>query len=150
MKDAFIVGELKRVTNLRDNIQRLLGRELPRAHGLAQVHSVYEFHEKVEIIARLPKVVKRHDVRVVEILKNRCFSRETIGESLVGRETGWQDFEGGPPIEVLLAGLLDRSHATSTGERFDLQLGKRLGDLFQTRNVCGICGSNLQSSCRVP
>ena len=64
--DAAVVRELERLADLGNDGERLLGRETPGAHGLAEIDAVDELHEEVEEASGLPEVVDGDDVRVIE------------------------------------------------------------------------------------
>ena len=51
MDDTLVMGILQRITDLRDDGQRLARRDSPGMQQLPQVHAVHEFHQ--EIINRM-------------------------------------------------------------------------------------------------
>jgi hypothetical protein len=63
MQHALRVGELQRIADGRDDVQRLLRRETARAHGLAQVHAIDVFHDEIAEAAALAEVMHGDDVR---------------------------------------------------------------------------------------
>ena len=88
MDDAPVVGELQRVAQRRHDGQRLLGREFPRAQQLPQVHAVHKLHEQIIKSARLPEVINRDDVRMVQRRERLRLAGEAFGELRVPTRSG--------------------------------------------------------------
>ena len=60
------MGVLEGLADLRDDLQRLFGFELPRPQEVPQVHPVHELHHQEVQFAALAEVVDADDAGVVE------------------------------------------------------------------------------------
>ena len=131
--DAFVVGELERLADLRDDRQRLLGRQPPGLLDLAQVAAVHEFHHQVMQRARLPEIMHGDDVRMVQAGQGAGFAVEPLGKAGVACCGRRQDLQRHQPVQGRLPGLIDRAHAALADELKDFELGEQLGDLRHRR-----------------
>ena len=148
VENAFLVGELERLTNLRHDGQRLGGREASSLHGLAQVHTVHVFHQQIVEAARLPKVEDADDVRMVQPRERAALAIETLGEVRVVRERVRQQLERDEAVEVRLAGLEHEAHAAAPDQFNDLELGKGDGEAFERGNLRRGGRRGFRSGCR--
>ncbi len=80
MDDAHVVGILQGVADLRDDGQRLRGRQLAVVQQTAEVYPVDELHEEVVEPVGLAEVVYRHDVRMGEHGHRPRLPGEPFGE----------------------------------------------------------------------
>jgi hypothetical protein len=122
--DSLLVRELKRVTHLRDNRERVDRREVPAAEHFPQVHAVHELHEEVVQPARLAEVVDGHDVRVAEPRQRAGLADESFLEAGVAVDARWKDLERDEPVEPALACLVDRPHPAASEQFQDFELWK--------------------------
>src|SRR6266567_145277 len=129
MHDSFVVRELQRLANLRDDLQRLAGREFAGLFQLPQVGSIHIFHDEVVKAVHLAEFVERHDVRVAQFSEGTGLAREALGESRVASRLQREDLERDQPVNLVLAGLIDRSHAAGPKQLDNLKLWKMRGDL---------------------
>jgi hypothetical protein len=81
MNDPLVVRELERLANLRDDAQRLLGRQPSALLQLSQVRAVHELHHQVVQRSGHAIVVHADDVRMIQSREKAGFPRETLGEA---------------------------------------------------------------------
>jgi len=133
VQDAFVMGELERLTNLRHQHHGLLRGEPARLHRLAQVHAVNELHQQKEEPARLAEVIDRDDIRVVEPGQNPGLAVEAFGECGIGGQRLRQELERNQAVEPRLAGLEDDAHAALADDFQDFELWEGIGDFLDAR-----------------
>ena len=131
--DAAVVRELQRVADLRDDAQRLRGRQPSRALHLPQVHAVDELHQQVVQAARLAEVVDGDDVRVLKAREGARLAREALGEARVARDGGRQNLERDQSVEPRLPRLVDGAHAALADQFEDLELRKERAQVVYCR-----------------
>ena len=127
VQDALVVGELEGVADPWHQQHRLLRRKASCLHGLAQIDPIDVLHEQVEELTALPKIVHRHDVRVVEPGQESGFAVEAFRKGGVARERLRQELERHQAIELWLARLIHQPHAALANQFDDLQLWKSRG-----------------------
>ena len=128
VQDAFVVGELERLANLRHEHHRLLRGEPARLHRLAQVYAVHELHQQVEEPAGLAEVMDGDDVRVVQPRQHAGLAVESLGEGGVGGQRLRQELERDEAVQLRLARLVHHPHAAVADEFEYLQLREGGGD----------------------
>ena len=142
MDDAFVVGELERLADLRDDGQRLLGREPAGLLDLPQVPAVHEFHDQVMQRAAgawaarrgdLAEVMHGDDVGMVQARQGAGFAVEPLGKARVAGGGGRQDLQRHQAVQAGLARLIDGAHAALADELKDFELGKQLGEFRDRR-----------------
>ncbi len=133
MDDAFVVRELERFADLRDDRQGLLGRKPAGALDLPQVPAVHKFHHQVVQGAGLPKIMHRDDVRVVQAGQGAGFAVEPFGKASVARCGRRQNLQRDQPIQGRLARLIDSPHAALADELKHFELGKQLREVRNRR-----------------
>ena len=72
MHDPFVVGELQRLADLRDNRHRFLGLQFAGLHQLSQVGSLDILHDEIVQAVDLSEVVNRDDVLVPQFRQRRA------------------------------------------------------------------------------
>jgi hypothetical protein len=83
--DAFVVGELECFADLRDYLQRLLGREPARLLDLPQIRAVHELHHQIRLAGRLPEIMHGHNVRVIQPGQRAGLPIEPLGKTGIVR-----------------------------------------------------------------
>ena len=131
VENSFLVRELERLADFRNDGERLGGGEASGLHGLAQVHAIDVFHHQVVEAARLPEVENADDVRVVQAREHAALAVEAFGELRIVRERIGQQLERDEAVEVRLARLEDEAHAAAPDQFEDLQLRKSDGEAFE-------------------
>ena len=134
MQHAVVVGKLQRFADLRNEEQRLLGRDAG-AHRLAEIHAIDELHEQVEEAAAFAEVVDADDVRVAELCEGAGFAGEALGKAGLRGERGREDFQSDEPVELWLPCFEDDAHAALPKELQHLQLGEGCGDFIEHRHA---------------
>ena len=124
MDDAVIVRILERVTNLRHDRQCFPRSHPLRIQHLAQVQPVDVLHHKKVQPVRLPEVVDRDDVRMIESGHRLGFTGESFGEVPILADLRRQDFECHESIEPSLPRFVNGPHPTATEKFQQLQIGK--------------------------
>jgi len=125
--DAFFVGILQGVADLRDDGQRFFRLQPAGAQGLAQVHAIDVFHHKIVKAIDLAEIVNADDMGMIQPGQGPRFPREALGKSRVPAPLGRQDLERHHAVKSGLSGLVNRSHAPLAKEFEDLQLRKMAG-----------------------
>jgi len=92
---ALVVRRVERAGHLRDERHRGFGRQrtLP-VEELLEIGGVHVAHGDEQVVAVLPRLVHRDDVRVVDRGQAFGLVHEAAPEGLVLRELGGQDLEG--------------------------------------------------------
>ena len=72
MNDVAIVGVLKRLANLGNDFHDPLRGNPPRFHFLAKVRPFNQFHEQIEPVARVAKIVNGDDVWMLHAGERRA------------------------------------------------------------------------------
>jgi len=125
------MGKLERLANLRHQSQRLRRCEAARAHHLAQIHTIHKFHQEVEEAPCLAVVVNADDARMIEPCQHARLTVETLGECAVTCQWPAEELQRDQAIQLGLAGLEHRAHASSTDQLEDLELRKCRRHSFQ-------------------
>jgi hypothetical protein len=73
----------------------------------------------------LPKLVQRHDARMIQLGERLGFARETFGECGISANSRRQDFQRDNAIQLLLACFVNRTHAAFADEFEQFQLRKQ-------------------------
>ncbi len=144
MYDAFVVGILQGLADLRHDGQGFFSRELAAVQHLPQVQAVHEFHEKVVEAGRaslsrregrggLPEIVYGNNVRMAEHSHGAGFAGEAVGEGWIFADRGREDFQRHEAVEPLLARLVDDAHPAAADQRQDFQVRKKRGQLLRRR-----------------
>ena len=84
---------LQRLTNRRNQRQRLLRREAPGSQRLAEVGPVHELHEQEAEPTRLPKPMDAHDVRMPQPRERTGLALESFHEGRIGGQFTGQHLE---------------------------------------------------------
>src|ERR1035437_515540 len=130
MNDALVVGELKRIADLRHDGQRFARRDAAIDEQLSQVYAVHIFHHEEMHAARLAELVEGDDTGMVELRERLGFASKTFGKGRVAADAGRENFERDEAIQSWLPGLVDGTHAALANEFKDFQLRKESGKLF--------------------
>ena len=130
MQNALRVGELKRIADGRDDLERLIRREPTRPHGLAQIHAIDELHDEISKATALTKIMHRDDARMAEAGEHTAFAIKALRKARRGREGLGQHFEGDDAVELGLPRFENRTHAAVTDEAEDFKVWKRGGDFL--------------------
>jgi len=134
MHDALLVGELKRLTDLRHDGQRLLRLDMPFTQQVAQGHPVHVFHQQEEHPARLAKVVNGDDVRMTQPGQGLGLALKAFCELRLGALLRRENLQGHQAVELRLACLVHHAHAAAAEALEDLELGETRGDLVGRRH----------------
>ena len=120
VNDPLAVRPLQRLGDLHAVRDRLVERNLfarePRGESLA----LDILHDEVIDRARLPDVVERADVRMIQLRDGAGFTLESLAEIGVIRERRLQDFNGDRAVEAGIACLVDFPHAAGADKDLDL------------------------------
>ena len=131
VQHALAVGILQSFTHHGNDVQRLLWREAPRAHGLPQVHTIDVFHGEEAEAAALAKVMHSHNVGMAEPCEHPPLSREALSKARCGGEGLGQYFERDDAVQLRLPRTEHRTHAPVADEIEDFEIRKRSGDFRQ-------------------
>ena len=100
MDDAFVVGELQGVADLRHDRQGLLGLYVAGPDRLPQVDAVDVLHDEVELaVRRAAEIVDGDDVRMAEPRQRPGLAREPLGKGRIAADlpaAGSSRPRGGP------------------------------------------------------
>ena len=109
------------------------GVSRPALLDLPQVPAIHVFHHQVVQRARLPEIMHRDDVRMVQARQGAGFAVEPLGKARVAGRGRRQDLQRHQPVQAGLARLIDGAHAALADELKDFELGKQLGDVRNRR-----------------
>ena len=135
MDDALVVGELKRVADLRHDGQRLARRDASGLQQLPQVHAVHEFHQEEKKAVGLAEFVQRDDAGMIQLRQRLGFAGEAFGERGVIADAGRKNLERDDAVQFLLPRLVNRAHAALADEFEDFELGKFRGEFGDGRRL---------------
>jgi hypothetical protein len=116
VNDALIVRELQGVTDLRDHLQRLAGRELARLLHLPQIQPLDILHDEIMQPAGDAEIIHAHDIGVVKPRQGARLSGEPLRKTRIAGGLRRQDFQRHQPIQCRLPRSIHRPHAPGTGE----------------------------------
>ncbi len=133
MHDAVLVRVLQRLADRRHDGQRLLRREAARLHRLPQIHAIHELHEQVVKPARLPEIVDRDDVRMIERRERLGLVRETFGKLRIGHPLRREQLQRDQAAQRLLPRLIDHAHPAAPEKLDDFELRKMRRDFLRRR-----------------
>ena len=131
--DAFVVGVLQRVAELRNDLQRPSGRKLPGLLELPQIYAIDVFHDEVVHSAGFAELVHRNDGGVTEAREGAGFAIEAIGKAPAIGGLWREDFQGDEALEGRLARFVHGAHASLAEERNDFELREKPRDFLQRR-----------------
>ncbi len=129
--DALVMRVLQRIADLRNDRQRLPGRNPARLKELPQRDSVHKLHDQVKHVLGLAEIVNGHNVWVREFRKRFRLQHESLRKCLILLSLRRKDFQGDHAIERLLKGLVNDPHAASAETFQQLKVGKESGDVLQ-------------------
>ena len=124
------VGGVQRGRDLAHESERPFGveRRVTREER-AQVRALHVTHGDIEMAVRLPRVVDRYDVGVIETGGKLRFTEEARAEALVLRLLGRDQLERDRSSEPRVERPVDDAHAAAPEDRFDLVAGKLIARL---------------------
>ena len=138
MDDAFIVGELQGIADLRHDPERFGGLQSAGPHRLAQIDAVHEFHDEITETAGLADIVNADNVRMAEHGERLGLAHEPFGKRGILAELRRQNLDCDQPVQAVLPRLVHRSHAALTQQFENLQMWKhRLQRFTRRRNESG-------------
>src|SRR5437588_12509011 len=111
MNDAFVMGKLKGIANLRDNLQGFARGKFPGAFQLAQVQSIHKFHDEEGQAIHLAEVMDGDNIWVGQPRERPGLTIETFAKSRTGRRLWRENLQSDKPIERRLACLIDCAHS---------------------------------------
>ena len=129
--DAGVVGELERLANLGDNLQRLARREFARPLELAQVQAVHILHDEKRHALDLAEFVDGDDVGMIQPGQGAGLAVEAFGKIRAPGGLRRENLERHDPVQHRLAGLINRPHAAFADQGENFELGKPGGHLGQ-------------------
>ena len=103
------VGEGRRDL-LGDRDRFRFGESLVRADAVVHGRAVDVLHDEVVVFARISDVVRRHDVRIVQLGGRSSFLLEPFDEVGVVAVSAWEHLDGDEAIERDLLGEVHRRH----------------------------------------
>ena len=109
--DVFVVRELQRLADLRNDAQSLLRRELSAADHFPQVRAVNVLHDEVVQLSLLAEIIDADDVLVVQLRQGPRLARKPLGKGRIAPHLRRQNLDRDKTPKLPLAGLVDRSHA---------------------------------------
>ena len=115
MDDAVVMGELERVTNLRQQREHHLLCHLFAADDVHQVGAIDQLHDDEEVVRPgLAEVDDADDVRVVQLRHRLRLALEAGLKVLVPSHVPPHDLDGDGALQANLQAFIYRSHATRT------------------------------------
>ena len=91
--NALVMGELERLADLRDDLQRLARGQLARPLQLPQVQAVHEFHDEVRQPVHLAEFVDGHDVGMGQFGQRARFAIEPLDKTRAARGLRRKNFQ---------------------------------------------------------
>ena len=137
--DAFIVRELERLANLRDDLQRLARRQFARLLQLSQVKSIDKLHDEEGQSVGLAELMDGDDVRMAQSRQRAGLAIEPLGKTWPARGLRRENLQRHKTVERRLTGFINGPHAPLADESEDFELWKQAGDLGHTRRLEWLC-----------
>ena len=107
------VRGVERVGHLGDHVHRARGGERAALDEVREVAAVDEAHVDEELAVDVAVVVDRHDVRVVELRRQRRLALEPAAVLLVGGQLAQEALQRDEPLTARVVGAVDLAHATA-------------------------------------
>ena len=109
--DAVSMGVVERTRHFGGDAHRVTDRELLLAiQSVAKAFAIDEWHDIIQEVVRLPRVMQRQDVRVLQVRRGLDLGEKAVGAD-DGRELGPQHLDGHLPIVLEVLGEVDGGHA---------------------------------------
>ena len=131
VEDALVMGVLQGIADLLDDLDRLAGGERGVADEFLEVGAVHELHEEVEQVIPLAEVEDGDDVGMLEPCQGLRFTLEAQGEVGVMLRGAGEDLERHIAIEPGLPGVIHGTHASSSEQANDFQIGEEVLQLLR-------------------
>src|SRR5262245_29991016 len=119
MNNARMVCRAEGGSDLNGVCERLIERQKTLLQPVGQRLALEELHDEKRRAAFLTDLVRRADVRMLELRERTGFAVEALSEVRVEREDIGQDLEGHDAIEPRVARLVHLAHAARAEGRND-------------------------------
>jgi hypothetical protein len=126
MDEAALVRGVECARDLREHLDRPLGRELPvPLEGGTQVGALHVPHRQVELALVLARLVDRNHVRVVERGRELRLTEEALPEVGVLHQLGCDQLQRHRPLERGVMREIDHAHTAAPEERLNAIVRER-------------------------